>query len=105
MRTGGRLIHLSPMRAALTLTIVGFLVSIPVAAVMEFFRQFDTRPTRHPGIDLLFVFALVLAITISSFVLSFFGALAFNLVSRFTKGLPYEVSTDDSENAISNGGL
>jgi hypothetical protein len=91
-----RLVYLGPVRTTLTLTIVGFLVSIPVVGIMEFFRQYDTRPTRHAGIEWSTDLLIVILFTLFSFVVSFVGALAFNAVSRLTGGVPYRAKQVES---------
>jgi hypothetical protein len=89
-----RLVGVNTIRTAVTLTIVSFIVSIPLVGIMEFFRHFDTRPIQHVGTD-WFILALIVALfTLASFVISFFGALAFNMVCRFTGGVPYRSEID-----------
>lgn len=83
------LVYINPMRSAITLSLVVFLLGIPVTGLFEFFRVFDPTPSPKHDFEWL-VWVLLPAIgAIVAFIAASLAALAFNLVSRITGGIPY----------------
>lgn len=74
-----RLLWVSPLRSALIMALIGFVLSYPAIGIMWFFNQFATKPGNLSWIILVIV---PLLISLSVFIFTALGALSYNVIAK-----------------------
>jgi hypothetical protein len=85
-----KLIHINALHGAITFSLVVFSVSVPAILLAKFYQLFDPNPPVS-GTGWAIWLVVLLANTMSAFVLGGVLCVAFNLVARVTGGLQYRV--------------
>lgn len=82
-----RIVRLAALRWASTLSVVAFVATPLVMAVLHFFALFGSPPTKVPPMIAWVIAPLVVVVT--TFIFVFVSCLIFNVVATFTGGVIY----------------
>lgn len=90
-----QLTHISPLRAAISFGIVGYVLGFPLLGLMHLFANFASRPNYTP-LQLAQVIAIPLSVALLSLAFALIGSVTYNLVARFGVAIQFKVKQTEN---------